>query len=109
MQQHFNIKGLKRASRIEWPTLAMLALCYGAWASAGVFLFPSSPVSALLIMAVCVALHSSLQHEIMHGHPTRNAMVNEMLVFLPLGLAYPYRRYKVTHMQHHNDERLTDP
>ena len=45
----------------------------------------------------------------MHGHPTRNALINELLVFLPLGLAYPYRRYKVTHMQHHNDERLTDP
>lgn len=109
MNQHADFQYLKRSATIEWPTLAMLAFCYGGWASAGLFLYPIAPALALLMMAVFVALHSSLQHEIMHGHPTRNALVNELLVFLPLGLAYPYRRYKVTHMQHHNDERLTDP
>ena len=109
MHHKTDTKNWKRLARIEWPTMAMLALCYGLWGTAGWLLFPAAPISALLIMAVCVALHSSLQHEVMHGHPTRNAMVNELLVFLPLGLAYPYRRYKVTHMQHHNDERLTDP
>ena len=45
-------------------------------------------------MPFTVALHSSLQHEALHGHPTRHAPVNEALVFLPLGLFYPFRRFK---------------
>ena len=30
-------------------------------------------------------------------------------MFLPLGLFYPFRRFKGLHLTHHNDERLTDP
>ncbi|MBR7508578.1 fatty acid desaturase, partial [Mycobacterium tuberculosis] len=51
----------------------------------------------------------SLQHEALHGHPTRSGWLNELLVSLPLGLFYPYRRYKHLHLKHHADERLTDP
>src|SRR6185436_7955268 len=53
--------------------------------------------------------HSSLQHEALHGHPTRSAAVNEALVSLPLGLLFPYRRFKMLHLRHHNDATLTDP
>ena len=67
------------------------------------------PLLALILMPFTVALHSSLQHEALHGHPTRHALLNEALVFLPLGLFYPFRRFKVLHLTHHNDERLTDP
>ena len=56
-----------------------------------------------------VTLHSSLQHEVLHGHPTRNARLNELLVALPVGLFIPYRRFKSTHLRHHNNEALTDP
>jgi fatty acid desaturase len=48
-------------------------------------------------------------HECLHGHPTRIAWVNEALMALPLYLAYPYRRFKATHLAHHCDARLTDP
>ena len=48
-------------------------------------------------------------HECLHGHPTRRALVNEALVLLPLGLVYPYRRFRALHLRHHADERLTDP
>lgn len=48
-------------------------------------------------------------HECLHGHPTRNARINEALVSLPIGLVYPYRRFKALHLRHHADERLTDP
>ena len=93
----------------EWPTVALIAGCYGAWAGAGFWLWPVSPVTALLLMALMAALHSSLVHENLHGHPTRNRLVNEALVTLPLSLIYPYRRYQSTHLAHHNDARLTDP
>lgn len=96
-------------TRTEWPTLALLALCYGLWLAAGLWLYPRLPAPALIVMGIAVAFHSSLQHEVLHGHPTRSARLNEALVFLPIGLFYPFRSYKRTHLQHHLDERLTDP
>ncbi|NJR13764.1 MAG: fatty acid desaturase [Phyllobacteriaceae bacterium] len=96
--------------RIEWPTVAMIGACYGVFVVAGLFIWPYAPVAALLVMAVCAALHSSLQHEVLHGHPTRKGWVNELLIAaMPLAPAYPYRRFKTLHLRHHHDERLTDP
>lgn len=96
--------------RIEWPTIAMIAICYGTWLLAGLALWPAYPVAALLLMAVTAALHSSLQHEALHGHPTSKAWINELLVgVFPLAPAYPFRRFKSLHLRHHYDERLTDP
>ncbi|MBB2205460.1 fatty acid desaturase [Gluconacetobacter takamatsuzukensis] len=93
----------------EWPTWAAILLCYAAWFLLGGLLYPAHPLPALAGMAVAVAFHSSLQHEAIHGHPTPSALCNELLVGLPLGLAYPYRRYRTTHLRHHRDETLTDP
>lgn len=93
---------------IEWPTWAALAGCYGVWALA-LAGYASFGWVVLIPAALAATFHSSLQHEVLHGHPTRNAALNEALVFLPLGLVYPYRRFKDTHLRHHCDERLTDP
>ena len=95
--------------RLEWPTLGLIVACYGAWLAAGFWLWPVASVLALAVMAVTAALHSSLVHECLHGHPTRSRRINEALVSVPLSLAYPFRRYKATHLQHHHDDRLTDP
>ena len=95
--------------RIEWLTLALIAGCYGVWVAAGWFLWPLAPAAALAVMAIMAALHSSLVHECLHGHPTRNPRVNEALVALPLSMIHPYRRYRRTHLAHHHDARLTDP
>ncbi|MCC5989386.1 MAG: fatty acid desaturase [Pararhodobacter sp.] len=95
--------------RIEWPTVGMIVLAYGGWAAAGFWLWPNVPWLALAVMAVLAALHSSLTHECLHGHPTRHRLLNEAMVSLPLTLIYPYRRYRALHLAHHNDERLTDP
>lgn len=94
---------------VEWPTVFMIILCYGAWLAAGFLLWPDRPVAALVLLTAAVALQSSLMHECLHGHPTRNARLNELLVFLPIGFVYPYRRFKALHLRHHADERLTDP
>jgi fatty acid desaturase len=95
--------------RIEWPTVGLIALCYGAWAGAGYWLWPEWPLAALAVLTLAVAFHSSLVHEVLHGHPTRDARLNEALVFFPIGLFVPYRRFKAMHLRHHRDERLTDP
>ena len=96
--------------RIEWPTIGMIVICYGTWLLAGLYIWPEYPIVALLVMAVTAALHSSLQHEVLHGHPTNKAWLNELFVgVLPLAPAYPFRRFKALHLRHHNDEHLTDP
>ncbi len=98
-----------RKHRVEWPTWGLVEACHASRFCLGLFLYPVQPVLALVLMAFAVALHSSLQHEVLHGHPTRNGLINEALVFFPFGLFYPFRRFKALHMKHHNDERLTDP
>ncbi|KPQ08523.1 MAG: Fatty acid desaturase [Rhodobacteraceae bacterium HLUCCA12] len=95
--------------RLEWPTLALIGGCYGTWMLSGAWLWPLAPGLALTVMAVMAALHSSLVHECLHGHPTRHRRLNEGLVALPLSLVHPYRRYRTTHLAHHHDARLTDP
>ncbi len=94
---------------IEWPTALLTVLCYVVWLGAGVLVWPVYPLVALGLLGLTVALQSSLVHEALHGHPTRNALVNEAFVFLPLGLVWPFRRFKTLHLPHHADERLTDP
>jgi len=102
-----NDRGRKTA--IEWPTLVLIIICHASWAGAGFFLWQAYPVPALVVLTLMVAMQSSLTHEVLHGHPTRNATLNEALVYLPLGLVWPYRRFKTLHLCHHADERLTDP
>lgn len=64
---------------------------------------------ALLLTVLATALHSSLQHEVLHGHPTRSPLLNELLASPGLGLWFPYRRYRTLHLLHHTDPQLTDP
>ncbi len=99
----------RSAPNIEWPTVLLIIGCYGAWAGAGLLLWPAYPATAIAVLIVTVALQSSLVHEVLHGHPTRNARINEAFVFLPIGVVWPYRRFKSIHLRHHADERLTDP
>ena len=95
-------------AEIEWPTWLALAGCYTSWALA-LWFAPELGWLYVIPGAITVAFHSSLQHEILHGHPTRKAWLNEVLVFPGLGLFIPYRRFRDLHLKHHNDERLTDP
>ena len=95
-------------SAFEGPTWAALFGCYSVW---GLSLWQAGQTSYLFLIPCifAVALHSSLTHEVLHGHPTRNALVNEATVFMAVGLFIPYRRFRDLHLKHHNDERLTDP
>ena len=97
-------------TRQEAVTLALMGAVYGLW----FLLIFTMPLGvpwwiACPVLTLIAVQFMSLQHEALHGHPTRSALVNEALVSLPLALIYPYRRYKALHLQHHNDENLTDP
>ena len=93
----------------EWPTLALVALCYGGFVWAATSLATLSIPLACVACTLCVALHSSLSHEVMHGHPTQNRHINAALVFPAISFAIPYMRFRDTHLAHHTDSRLTDP
>ncbi|HEV2099716.1 MAG TPA: fatty acid desaturase [Stellaceae bacterium] len=58
-----------------------------------------------------LAWHNSLQHETIHGHPTRSKRVNAALGATPLALWLPYELYRVSHLRHHADagRHLTVP
>ncbi len=94
---------------VEWPTLGLIFICYGLWAGALFGLAAISPLLALPALALVIALHSSLQHEAIHGHPTTDRRLNHALVFPALGLFVPYRRFEAIHLAHHTDPNLTDP
>jgi fatty acid desaturase len=99
----------RRVSSIEWPTLGLILLTYVILGSL-VWFHASLPWWVILpIGAYFAALHGSLQHEVLHGHPTRSRTINEMLVFVTVNFWLPYRRYRDIHLQHHNDYHLTDP
>jgi fatty acid desaturase len=101
-------RAVARKPLVEWPTVLALAGCYLLW-GLSLAAYNAVGLAAVVPMAFAVAFHSSLQHEMLHGHPTRSAAVNEALVWLPLGLFVPYRRFRDLHLKHHNDSRLTDP
>lgn len=97
------------AAAPAWPTLAVAVAAYGGWAAltAAHDLLPF-PL-ALAAGATLSALHGSLQHETIHGHPTRNRAFNAALAWPPLGLWLPYAIYREEHLRHHDDEILTEP
>jgi fatty acid desaturase len=98
-----------RKQPIEWLTLGLIAIVYAILAML-TWNHESLPWWLILpVGAYCAALHSSLQHEVLHGHPTRNRMFNEALVFITPTMWLPFQRYKETHLAHHNDLHLTDP
>jgi fatty acid desaturase len=68
-----------------------------------------SPIIWIPLTALLVALHSSLQHEFIHGHPTRSPRLNAALGFPALGMLIPYERFRALHLTHHRTADLTDP
>ena len=74
------------------------------------FFYRDLPWWALTALgAWIIAWQLNLQHETIHGHPTRNRRVNEAIGCWPLSLWLPYSIYRSTHLAHHRDENLTDP
>lgn len=98
----------KKTREFEWPTLVVLIVAYLVWA-AGTILWDDLAVISLLLTAIAIAQFSSLQHEVLHGHPFADKRLNEALVFPALMLFMPFRRFRDMHLQHHHDPTLTDP
>ncbi|WP_158784547.1 fatty acid desaturase [Pantoea sp. BAV 3049] len=95
--------------RSELPTWCVMACVYGGWFGLVAAWQWLGALSATPLMILVTAWYMSLQHELIHGHPTRWARVNQLLGQLPLAIWYPYRLYRDSHLQHHRNEHLTLP
>ena len=59
-----------RRKAVEWPTMALTLGCYGGWLAI-TYAYQTLPLPFVLVIgSLLITLHSSLQHEILHGHPT---------------------------------------
>lgn len=94
---------------IEVPTLLVAVTVYGGWLVVTLAYGRWPLIIVAPLTAVLITLHGSLQHEVVHGHPTRWRGLNRLLAIVPLSLYLPYERYRESHLVHHTDERLTDP
>ncbi|HZZ11265.1 MAG TPA: fatty acid desaturase [Paraburkholderia sp.] len=95
--------------RTQWPTWVLIVTIYGGW-------FGIATSARLLGMPLTIALltlfsawYMSLQHELIHGHPSRSSFVNAMLGYAPLAVWFPYGVYRDSHLRHHDDAHLTRP
>lgn len=95
--------------RVEIPTLALIITCYGTWAFLIAFSTAFPTILWIILQGINLVLFWSITHEVVHGHPTDNALVNRLLVLLPIGFLFPYERFRDTHIQHHETGELTDP
>jgi fatty acid desaturase len=93
----------------EWQTWMLIAVIYSLWV-AGVMLYRDLPGWLVYPFLIAVAAwYMSLQHELIHGHPTGNRRVNRLFGVLPLTAWYPYDVYLESHLVHHRDQFLTLP
>ena len=98
-----------RGAAVEWPTVGLAVLLYAGF---GLLTWNHHALpwwAVLPLGGYLVCLHGSLQHEVVHGHPTRIDWLNEVFVFPSLWLWLPFRVYRESHLIHHRDEQLTCP
>jgi fatty acid desaturase len=97
--------------RGEWPTWMLIGLVYGGWTAilGGFRLGWLNLPSTTVLLVIWVAWFMSMQHELIHGHPTRRPWLNALLGQAPLSIWYPYGLYRDSHLLHHSDSDLTLP
>jgi len=100
---------LSRRSAWEIPTFTVIALAYGGWLAVTWYHAVLPWWLVLPLGGWLVAWHGSIQHEIIHGHPTPHRPLNEALGWLPLTLWLPYPLYRDSHIAHHRTGTLTCP
>jgi fatty acid desaturase len=95
--------------RSEWPTWAVIVAVYGGWFGVALNARALGLAPTIALLAVLSCWYMSLQHELMHGHPTRWPLVNMLFGLAPLAVWFPYEVYRDSHLRHHDDAHLTEP
>lgn len=88
-------------NRREWHTVLIAVAVYGGWAGV-VLSYGSIPAwCSVALLAWFGAWHLSLQHELVHGHPSRYMWLNDLVGSIPVTLWIPYFSFKREHLSHH--------
>jgi fatty acid desaturase len=95
--------------RGEWPTWLLIFTIYGGWLATLAYWPQLGAGFGSLLMIWWCAWYMSLQHELIHGHPTPWPWLNRVFGYAPLAVWYPYEIYRENHLRHHNDFDLTMP
>ncbi|CAE6836668.1 fatty acid desaturase [Paraburkholderia haematera] len=95
--------------RTQWPTWLLIVTIYGGWFSVATHARTLGLPLTTALLALLGTWYMSLQHELLHGHPTRSPRFNALLGFAPLAVWFPYDVYRDSHLQHHDDPHLTRP
>ena len=93
---------------IEWRTAVLVVATYAAWWLV-IANFDSAPLLFTRVLLYVLTFHTSLVHELIHGHPTKLTWLNDLMGTPPIALIYPYAVFKETHLKHHYNEDLTLP
>lgn len=101
-------EGIDIVAGWDWPTIGLFLGCYAALA-VGLMMPVSWVALSVPLLVLALTLHSSLSHEILHGHPFRTQWINCAMAMIQPGLFVPYLRFKRQHLAHHRDANLTDP
>lgn len=95
--------------RSELPTWLLIVAVYGGWFASLAWWRELGIFPATLLLIWFTAWYMSLQHELIHGHPTSRPWFNQLLGTLPLAVWYPYGLYRDSHLAHHHHHLLTQP
>ncbi|SER70004.1 fatty acid desaturase [Rhizobium sp. NFR03] len=97
------------SAKVEWPTVLLAVGLHGGFLAV-TWWWAVLPLPLVVVIGgLLIAWHASLQHEVIHHHPTRSRRINDAIGSVPLSLWLPYPIYKDSHLDHHRDEFLTDP
>lgn len=94
--------------RTELPTWMLVVAVYGSWFGVATHARQLGLPLACALLTLCTTWYLSLQHELMHGHPTRVPWLNACLGAAPLAVWVPYALYRRAHLLHHEAD-LTHP
>ena len=103
------ISGLRARSAAEWPTWLVILCAYGSWLGTAASMAHLGPSLGTFLLVLETCWFMSVQHELLHGHPTRSARLNRLLGVAPLAVWYPYDLYRRSHLAHHRGASLTEP
>ncbi|WP_250547170.1 fatty acid desaturase, partial [Serratia marcescens] len=94
----------RRHWRLELPTWGIMAAVYGGWFGVALGWQTLGPWLGAPLLILLTTWYMSLQHELIHGHPTRWPRVNQLFGLLPLAVWYPYGLYRDSHLRHHRND-----
>lgn len=95
--------------RLELPTWALIVAVYSGWFAVVMFWTSLGVWIGTPLLIWFTTWYMSLQHELIHGHPTRHPWLNQLFGTLPLAVWYPYGLYRDSHLHHHRNDHLTLP